>query len=120
MLNQGRIDEIHMALNKIKQDKALYEVCCGEFSQDTKEYTDYFYSKKQNLDQQCEAVYHLKDNELLALLEESKNSFDEVERICGDGTRLVNEEHSSYQYRYEGQKEELIQELNRLEGGQNG
>ena len=120
MLNQRRIEEIHIELNKLQRNKELYETCCSKFSQDIKESSDYFYSKKENLDPQCKGAYHLKDNELLAFLEGGKNSFGEGERTCGDGIRVVNEDISRYQYRYEGQKEELFRELKRLEGGQNG
>jgi len=116
MLNQRRIEEIHTELDKLQRNKELYETCCSEFNQEIKESTNYFDSQKKNLDQQCEAVYQLQDNKLLALLEESKNSFGEGERICGDGIGLVNEDLSRYQHRYESQREELLYELRRLEG----
>jgi len=117
LLNQGRIEEVHLELDRLQREKEIYEVCCDGFCKDLNENGGYVYSKKQDLDQQCEAVFQLKDDELLALLEESRKSFGEVERICGEGIGLVNEETGRYQWRYESQKEELLQALRRLEGG---
>jgi len=115
VINDARVDEIRLELRKLQQEKEDYEDCSRDFKNEITEDADEAFTKMHDLRYQHEAFCELKDQELIYLTQDSQESYNQIQDICGDLLALADEECRKYIYHCEGKEDELLRELKRLE-----
>lgn len=114
MVNHAKADELRLELRKLQQQKEDYEDFCKKFKKQMNIDADEFHEIGYDLSCLHNDFLGL-DSELSNIIQDNQEVYKQLQNGCDDLSILTDEEQKRYNYRCEGEKEEILRAINRLE-----
>ena len=115
MINHVRADEIRLELKKLQQEKEDYEDYCKDFKSKITEDGNEANTKVYELGLQHGIFAELKDQDLVHLIQDSEELYNQTGDICDELLIITDKETNKYLCQCVDKENELLRELNRLE-----